>query len=135
MPRQVVPKLYNGVVLDENIGIQLVDIGGFSTEYINGMLKFDSPPINQTPFTYVTDHAITLIIFALPESFVAPTGITVQLSAVGGVRVEYASAFVVFPTMTHVPFPYAMLVAALFIILPDSGTPIQLSAVGGFALE
>ena len=122
------------MVLPENTGIQLVDIGGFSAEYING--KFvESPPISQTPFAYVTEYAAVLNIFPLPESFVAPTGITVQLSAVGGVRVEYASAFVVFPTMTHVPFPYAILYPTLFIILPDSGTPIQLSAVGGFALE
>jgi hypothetical protein len=121
------------VVLLENTGIQLVDIGGFSSEYING--KFDSPPISQTPFANVTEYAILLLIFAVPVSFVALTAIGVQLSAVGGVRVEYASAFVVFPTMTHVPFPYAILYPTLFIILADSGTPIQLSAVGGFALE
>ena len=132
MPRQVVAKLFNGKLDDAAIEIQLVDIGGFSTEYINGKLL--SPPISQTPFAYITVNAVLLIIFALPESFVAPTGITVQLSAVGGVRVEYASAFVLFPTMTHVPFPYAILYPILFII-PYSGTPIQLSAVGGFALE
>jgi hypothetical protein len=122
------------VVLPENTGIQLVDIGGFSTEYING--KFvESPPISQTPFTYVTEYVVLPGIFALPESFVAPTAIGVQLLSVGGVRVEYASAFVVFPTMTHVPFPYAILYPTLFIIMVDSGIPIQLSAVGGFALE
>jgi hypothetical protein len=120
------------VVVPENTGIQLVDIGGFSTEYING--KLFSPPISQTPFAYVTEYETRLTIFAVVVSFVAPTAIGVQLLSVGGVRVEYASAFVLFPTMTHVPFPYAILYPILFII-PDSGTPIQLSAVGGFALE
>jgi hypothetical protein len=121
------------VVFAENTGIQLVDIGGFSAEYING--KLFSPPISQTPFAYVAEYVAILGIFALPESFVAPTAIGVQLSAVGGVRVEYATAFALFPTISHVPFPYAILCPVLFIILLDKGTPIQLSAVGGFALE
>jgi hypothetical protein len=47
------PKLYNGYVFGDipgelNTGIQLVDIGGFSEEYIIGKLL--SPPTNHTPF-------------------------------------------------------------------------------------
>jgi hypothetical protein len=65
-------------------------------------------------------------------------GIPTQLDAIGGVIVEYAIAFVPFPTATHVPFAYAIPIPGA---APDVnveellGIPTQLEAVGGFAIE
>jgi hypothetical protein len=115
------------------IGIQLVDIGGFSIEYNKGIVV--PPPTNHVPLAYVIDIAILFIIFAPPVSFVLDNAIGTQLSSTGGVRVEYAIAFVPSPTATHVPFAYDILRTLLENVLADVGIPIQLSAVGGFAFE
>ena len=80
--------------------IQLVDIGGFSTEYINEKLFI--PEDNQTPFAHMIESVEVLKILTVP-SFVALNTIGTQLSSIGGVCVEYASALVPLPPATHVP--------------------------------
>jgi hypothetical protein len=71
-----------------------------------------------------------------PASFTFISGTTTQLSAVGGVRTEYAIPFVPSPVATHVPFPNVIprpavpkLVVELIVI------PTHDSAVGGLARE
>jgi hypothetical protein len=50
--------------------------------------------------------------FSIPASFIFFSGIVVQLSAVGGVRVEYAIQLDPYPTAIHVPFEYVILALA-----------------------
>jgi hypothetical protein len=74
-------------------------------------------------------------VFTEPASFTFVNGITTQLSAVGGVRVEYAILFVSLPVATQVPFPNIILTPTTEKLLPDVGIPTHDSAVGGFARE
>jgi hypothetical protein len=62
---------------------------------------------------------------------------TTQLSAVGGVRVEYAIPLVPSPVATHVPFPNVILYAPYPKMVGENeiGIPIHDSAVGGLARE
>ena len=61
------------------------------------------------PFEYVTEYAVLFVILCEPVSLAVPSGIVIHVSSVGGVRVEYATALLPFPTATHVPLPYAIL--------------------------
>jgi hypothetical protein len=72
-----------------------------------------------------------------PLSFVSDLGITIQLSAVGGVRTEYAIPLFPYPVATHVPFPNVILIASLLKTVGEneSGIPTHDSAVGGLARE
>ena len=72
-----------------------------------------------------------------PASFTFDIGTTTQLSAVGGVRVEYAIPFVPSPHATHVPFPNVIPWATLPKRVGEnvSGIPTHDSAVGGLARE
>ena len=70
-----------------------------------------------------------------PASFVFVNGTTTQLSAVGGVRVEYAILFVPEPVATHVPFAKVIPTALLPKMEDVSVIPTHDSAVGGLARE
>jgi hypothetical protein len=70
-----------------------------------------------------------------PASFVFVIGTTTQLSAVGGVRVEYAILFVPEPVATHVPFAKVIPTALLPKMEDVSVIPTHDSAVGGLARE
>ena len=76
-------------------------------------------------------------VFTAPESFVFPNGRTTQLSAVGGVRVEYAIELVPEPVATHVPFPKIIPFASTPKMGGENqvGIPTHDSAVGGLARE
>jgi hypothetical protein len=70
-----------------------------------------------------------------PASFVLLNGMPIQLSAVGGVRVEYIIPFVPrLPPITHVPFPN-VIPCEYTGKTPVFGIPTHDSAVGGFASE
>ena len=76
--------------------------------------------------------------FEMLASFTLFNGTVIQLSAVGGVRVEYANILVLFPTTTHVPFPNMIpFVAPPPKIVGENevGIPTHDSAVGGLANE
>ena len=75
--------------------------------------------------------------FATLASFVVPSGTTTQLSAVGGVRVEYAIPLVPLPVATHVPLPKIIPLTSLpkMVGENESGMATHDSAVGGLARE
>jgi hypothetical protein len=80
---------------------------------------------------------ITLVcILFEPESFVLLNGTPIQLSAVGGLRVEYKIPLVppVLPHITQVPFPNTT-ADEYSGKIPVFGIPTHDSAVGGFASE
>ena len=94
------------------------------------------PAANQTPLAKMTLLPNAVYVLFTPASFTFVSGTTTQLSAVGGVRVEYAIPLVPCPVATHVPFPNVIprptvpkLVVELIVI------PTHDSAVGGFARE
>jgi hypothetical protein len=62
---------------------------------------------------------------------------TTQLSAVGGVRVEYAMRFSPLPKATQVPFPNVILLDPFVIMVGENevGMATHDSAVGGLARE
>ena len=96
-----------------------------------------TPAANQTPLANVTFNPRVVGMLLIPASFVLASGTTTQLSAVGGVRVEYAIPLVPSPVATHVPFPNVMPTT----LVPkrvgekESGIPTHDSAVGGLARE
>jgi hypothetical protein len=72
-----------------------------------------------------------------PASFVVESETTFQLSAVGGVRTEYAIPLVPEPVATHVPFPNVIPLTSLPKMVGENETGMAThdSAVGGLARE
>ena len=95
------------------------------------------PAINHTPLAYMIFIPPDENVDILPLSFWLDIGTVVQLSAVGGVRTEYAIPLFPYPVATQVPFPNVILLGLLLKTVGEnvSGMATHVSAVGGLARE